>query len=122
MVYSRYYHRRVIMNMMENILPKAKLLLTQMITNKYYDYDIYSTDRNEYICDELKEKIEIVEEGMRSRHLCTNEEYLRGDDADIKIALKNEIPELMAEIELRISSLGPLSKNLQKTSQKILQY
>ena len=43
------------MNMMENILPKAKLLLTQMITNKYYDYDIYSTDRNEYICDELKE-------------------------------------------------------------------
>ena len=55
---------------------------------------------------------------MRSRHLCTNEEYLRGDDADIKIALKNEIPELMAEIELRISSLGPLSKNLQKNKSK----
>ena len=76
MVYSRYYHRRKILNMMENVLPIARLLLTQMRAN----YDHYYKNRN--FCNLLERKINFIEEGMRHRRLCANEEYLKIDDDD----------------------------------------
>ena len=96
MVYSRYYHRRKILNMMENVLPMARLLLTQMRA----DNERYYKNRN--FCILLERKINFIEEGMRHRRLCANEEYLRIDDDYIKNELTNEIPELMTEIELRM--------------------
>ena len=96
MVYSRYYHRRKILNMMENVLPMARLLLTQMRA----DNERYYKNRN--FCNLLERKINFIEEGMRHRRLCANEEYLRIDDDYIKNELTNEIPELMTEIELRM--------------------
>ena len=82
--------------MMENVLPRARLLLTQMRANN----DHYYKNRN--FCILLERKINFIEEGMKSRRLCTNEEYLRIDDDYIKNELTNEIPELMTEIELRM--------------------
>ena len=96
MVYSRYYHRRKILNMMENVLPMARLLLTQMRA----DNERYYKNRN--FCILLERKINFIEEGMLHRRLCANEEYLRIDDDYIKNELTNEIPELMTEIELRM--------------------
>ena len=97
MVYSRYYHRRKILNMMENVLPRARLLLTQMRAN----YDHYYKNRN--FCNLLERKINFIEEGMRHRRLCANEEYLRIDDDYIKNELTNEIPELMEQLRVLLS-------------------
>ena len=97
MVYSKYYHRRKILNMMENVLPIARLLLTQMRAN----YDNYYKNRN--FCNLLERKINFIEEGMRNRRLCTNEEYLRIDDDYIKNELRNEIPALMAQLRVLLS-------------------
>ena len=97
MVYSRYYHRRKILNMMENVLPRARLLLTQMRAND----DHYYKNRN--FCILLERKINFIEEGMRNRRLCANEEYLRIDDDYIKNELTNEIPELMEQLRVLLS-------------------
>ena len=97
MVYSRYYHRRKILNMMENVLPGARLLLTQMRANN----DHYYKNRN--FCNLLERKINFIEEGMRHRRLCANEEYLRIDDDYIKNELTNEIPELMEQLRVLLS-------------------
>ena len=97
MVYSKYYHRRKILNMMENVLPIARLLLTQMRAN----YDHYYKNRN--FCNLLERKINFIEGGMRNRSLCTNEEYLRIDDDYIKNELRNEIPALMAQLRVLLS-------------------
>ena len=97
MVYSRYYHRRKILNMMENVLPRARLLLIQMRA----DNDRYYKNRN--FCILLQRKINFIEEGMRHRRLCANEEYLRIDDDYIKNELTNEIPELMEQLRVLLS-------------------
>ena len=61
-----------------------------------------------------------LEEGMRNRRLCTNEEYLRIDDDYIKNELTNEIPELMEQLRVLLSRLHGCENKFRFPQRKFL--